>query len=202
MRRMRMCSLIVLVLGAHLGAQGSPDGWVVTGMLGTQFRTEHGTFIDGASIGLGVVLPSNGAVRWGVDADGVQVLARAMVGPIRASAVESSIEGGVMAMTDLLRKGDWRLEGGGGVIVSLGLGCGRYQQDPVNTTAGSGGCVNSFAQRGDVRIGARVRILSEWMSPRASFFAAAIASVNTIASGSHVAPGALAGVRVPLSSSK
>ena len=202
MRKLWWCSLIVLVLGARLGAQNTPDGWVVTGFLGPQFRTEHGTFIDGATIGLGVVLPARGAVRWGVDVDGVQVLARAMVGPVRVSAVESSLEGNVMAMTDLLRNGDWRLEGGAGAIVSLALGCGRYQQDPVNAGAGSGGCVNSFAQRGDARIGARVRILSEWMSPRVSFFAAGVASVNTIASGSHVAPGALAGVRVPLSPSK
>jgi len=200
MRMMRLGALLALVLGARLGGQEAPPGWTFSGMLGSQFRTERGTLIDGATIGVGVGFPSEGATRWGADAEVVAVLARAQVAGIRVSAVETSVEVGAMAMTDVLRIGDWRLEGGAGAVAALSLGCGSYQQDPVNAAAGSGGCVNSFARRGSSRIGARVRLLGEWMSPRASFFVAAVASANTVASGDHVAPGLLAGVRVPLHS--
>ena len=198
MHHMRVGSLMVLMLGARLCAQAAPGGLEVTGMLGTQFRTERGSVLDGATIGLGLVLPARGPTRWGIDMSVIQVLARATVDGVRVSSVESSIEGGVMAMTDILRRGEWRLEGGAGAIASVSVGCGHFLQEPVDTTSGAAGCVNSFARRGETRIGVRARLLSEWMSPRVSFFAALIASANTVASGNHVAPGLMAGIRTPL----
>jgi hypothetical protein len=195
---MRTGALLVLLLGVRLPAQAGPEGWAFTGMLGSQFRTERGSLIDGATIDLGLLSPMHGMMRWGADAALVQVLARATIGTERVSSVESSLEGSAMAMTELLQIGAWRLEGAAGAIASVSVGCGRFLQQPVDTIAGAGECVNAFAQRGDTRLGARVRLLGEWTSPRASVFAAVMASANTIASGNHVAPGLLAGVRTPL----
>ena len=74
MHHMRVGSLMVLMLGARLCAQAAPGGLEVTGMLGTQFRTERGSVLDGATIGLGLVLPARGPTRWGIDMSVIQVL--------------------------------------------------------------------------------------------------------------------------------
>jgi hypothetical protein len=187
-------ALLVAAAGT-LGAQASPNGWQLTGTVGAQFRGERGKVIDGAVLEVGAILPSSSATRWGFDAGVAQMNAH---NAANKQVIESAFEGDVLVMRDLMRRGEWRLEGGVGPVVAYGVGCRHESTGPTDSApTGAIPCVDPAAEKGTVRVGARARLLGEWMSPRAAFFAALTLNAHTVSSGDGLSPALVVGIRTP-----